>query len=108
MRTSPCSSNTSVTYLRKLLDPREMELVVPLADGESHALTGNDAGAVDDRGIAEDRHQLHRPHAECWDVIVTDEQEVRGGTRDDGSADLVRGGTNQRAPDASGERGEEN
>src|SRR5439155_16269244 len=76
---------------RKLFDTKEGELVDFAAHGEANAVPGLDGGAVEQRGIGKDSHQLHGSHAQGGHGFVLDDDEVRGGTRDDRAADFVGG-----------------
>lgn len=85
------------------LDPEEGELPVHLADYQPHAIARPGAARVEQRGVGQDRHQLHRIHAEGGHGFVPDEDHVRRRPRDDLSPHLVGGRPDDRAPEAGGE-----
>ena len=98
-----CQSLCSVQFL----DAEKGELVVLAADGQADAVAGIDAGVVEQRGIGEDGHQLHRRHAEGGDRFVPDEDEVGGGARRDHAPHFVRGRAQDGGPQRERERGDQ-
>jgi hypothetical protein len=88
----------------KLLDTDQDELIIDLPHGEPHAVARLGRDRVEERRARRDRHQIHRVHAEPRHGLVSDQDHVRGRTPDDGSAHFVGRGANDRAPDAGGER----
>jgi mono/diheme cytochrome c family protein len=90
-----------------LFDPHEMDLVALPAHGQTNSLAGLEAGGVQLIGIREHRHQLHGTHAQRSDRLVTDQNEVGRGPLDHLPTHLVRGRSQDRAPQAHREGGEQ-
>jgi len=86
------------------LEAEEDEPVAVRAYGESQAVTRLRVRGVEQCWLGEDRHELHRAHAEPRDGLVVDQDQVGGRTRDDRAAHLIGGGADDRAPDAGDER----
>jgi len=86
------------------LEAEEDEPVAVQADREPHAVTRLRLRGVEQGWLGEDRHELHRAHAEPRDGLVVDQDQVGGRTRDDRAAHLIGGGADDRAPDAGDER----
>jgi len=80
---------------------------VALAHGELDPIAGFRADWIQERRSGGDSHEIHGVHAERGDGIMANEQHVRGGARDDRPTNLVGWGTDDRAPDARGERHEQ-
>ena len=91
------------TLISQALDPDEDEPVVDGPHGEAHAVAHAGAAGVDERRLRLDRHQLHGAHAQRGDGIVPHQDHPGGGAGDKLATHLVRGRTEDGAPDADGE-----
>ena len=78
-----------------------------LADGKPDLVAWLRSDRLEERRAGRHGHELHGAHAERRDRLVANKEHVGSGTSDDGPADLVGRGTNDRSPDARGERREQ-
>ena len=92
---------------RKPLDPEEHQPIVPLPDGELEAISRFRCDGIEQRRLGGNRHQLHGAHAEPGDGLVAHDDQIGRGPRDENAAYLVRGRSEDGAPDAGREGGEE-
>jgi hypothetical protein len=79
-------------------------LALHRSHGETHPVARSQGGSVDQRRIAEDRHQIHGFHAEGVEPIVPDQEQIGSRPRDDLAGNFISGGPHDRGPETDAER----
>lgn len=97
-------ASRAASGLPLLLEPDDDDLVAALPHRHPDAVSGRQADIVEQSRLGDDRHRLHRGHAEDGDGLVSDHEQVGRRARDDLAADLVGGGTDDGAPQPGRER----
>ena len=95
------------TELRNPLDAQQDEPIVALPYGEPDAIAHLRCEGIEQHRLGGNSHQLHGAHREPRDGLVAHDDQVRRGPRNDNAAHLIGGRTENRAPDADSEGGEE-
>jgi mono/diheme cytochrome c family protein len=97
----------AASELPLLLEPDDDDLVAALPHRHPDAVPRRQPDVVEQPRLGDDRHRLHRRHAENGDGLVPDHEQVGSRARDDLAADLVGGGADDAAPQPGRERDQE-